>query len=411
MKKLRNSFVYILSLLLVVLVAACKKMDDYKKYIEDNPVITYTGKVDSVKIYPGENRVLITGLLVSDPKIVEARIYWNSQEDSVVIPIIRNSGVDTLKAYINNLNDAVYNFEIVTFDHLGNKSVRVYAIGRAYGENYRLSLLNRPALEANTDGEGVTTVSFSNLDANSGALSTELKYSTELAGEASVSIPLSSTSIQLPEDYKVGTPLNYRTKYLPDTLAIDTFYTDYNQINVKRYVTDIYLANTSYPFATSACSGSRWCTPSAWITNAAVRNFTTNGVSYGGVDANQSHRLSMEAGWSTTLVSITNGKIYQSPVLPAGEYELQVTVNSVGSTGAFYIAAALGSTLPDISNFSTDALAYVSFTGKSGVSSIKFTLTEEQQVSLGFVGTLVGTSSTGQYWKAESVRLKYLELN
>ncbi|VTR55252.1 DUF4998 domain-containing protein [Sphingobacterium thalpophilum] len=408
MKKWTYSFMYV-ALLVMVLAAACKKMDDYKKYIADRPVITYTGKVDSVKVYPGENRVMIKGLLVSDPKIVEVRIYWNSRQDSLVVPVKRSAGVDTLKAYINNLGDGVYNFEIVTFDQQKNKSVRVYAIGRSYGENYQLSLLNRPALEANTGSNGLTSISFSSLDANSGAQSTEIKYTKITGGEAVVSLPLSQASLQLPSDYKIGTALAYRTKYLPDTLAIDTFYTEYSRINVRRYVTDLYLANTAFPFATSACSGSRWCTPAGWTLNAAARNFTVNGISYGGVDANQGYRLSMEAGWSTTLLSITNGKMYQSPVLPAGEYELEVTVNSVGSTGSFYLAAAVGNSLPDIGNLAQEAIGYVSFTGKSGVSSIKFRLDKEQQVSMGFVCTLVGSASNGQYWKAEGIRLKYLE--
>jgi hypothetical protein len=410
MKKWTYNFVYI-ALCLIVVISACQKMDDYKKYIADNPVITYTGKVDSVKVYPGENRVMIKGLLVSDPKIVEVRIYWNSRRDSLVVPIKRTAGVDTLKAYINNLADAVYNFELVTFDQQKNKSVRVYAIGRAYGQNYQLSLLNRPALEANTGSNGVTTISFSNLDANSGAQSTEVKYTTANGTEAKLSLPLTQASLQLPSDYKIGTALSYRTKYLPDTLAIDTFYTEYSRINVRRYVTDLYLVNSTYPFATLGCSGSRWCTPSGWTLNSAVRNFTLNGVSYGGVDANQGYRLSMEAGWSTTLLSITNGKMYQSPILPAGEYELEATINSVGTTGSFYLAAALGNSLPDIGDLASNAIRYISFTGKSGVSSIKFTLEKEQQVSLGFVCTLVGSASNGQYWKAEGVRLKYLETN
>ncbi len=327
------------------------------------------------------------------------------------MPIKRTAGVDTLKAYINNLADAVYNFELVTFDQQKNKSVRVYAIGRAYGQNYQLSLLNRPALEANTGSNGVTTISFSNLDANSGAQSTEVKYTTANGAEAKLSLPLTQASLQLPSDYKIGTALSYRTKYLPDTLAIDTFYTEYSRINVRRYVTDLYLVNSAYPFATLGCSGSRWCTPSGWTLNSAVRNFTLNGVSYGGVDANQGYRLSMEAGWSTTLLSITNGKMYQSPILPAGEYELEATINSVGTTGSFYLAAALGNSLPDIGDLASNAIRYISFRGKSGVSSIKFTLEKEQQVSLGFVCTLVGSASNGQYWKAEGVRLKYLETN
>src|SRR5690606_6290460 len=103
-------------------VESCKKMDDYKQYIADKPVITYTGKIDSVKVFSGNNRVVVQGLLTADPKIVEARIYWDNRRDSLVLPIQRSADVDTIRAEITNLEDRIYNFDIVTYDNQGNKS-------------------------------------------------------------------------------------------------------------------------------------------------------------------------------------------------------------------------------------------------------------------------------------------------
>lgn len=410
MKILDFKFI-VLAIIAVMAIYSCREMDDYKKYIEGDPVINYTGKVDSVEVYPGHNRLVLKGLMVSDPNIVEARVFWNSGRDSLVIPVTRTSGVDTLVAQISNLPEGVYNFEIMTYNHLGDKSVKTYKIGRSYGENYRLSLMNRPPIGATTDANGTTIATFSELDAESGAFGTDIKYTTTADLEKIIVLPLSSTSLTLPEDYKEGTALHYRTKYLPDSLAIDTFYTDYVALNVRRYVTEQYLANYAAPFATSVCSGSRWCIPSDWIVNDAAKNFTTGGVKYGGVDANQSHRLSMEAGWSTTLVSFTNGKIYQTAVLPAGEYDFEVNINGAGTSGSFYIVAAEGSEIPNIEDLADGAISYLSFVGKNGTQSIKFTLVEPTTVSLGFVGSLTGSSSTGQYWKVQSVALKHLQLN
>ena len=54
-------------LLLAGTYMACTKSDDYKKFTAKGE-ISYTGKLDSVKIMSGNNRVYIRGLFLSDPK-------------------------------------------------------------------------------------------------------------------------------------------------------------------------------------------------------------------------------------------------------------------------------------------------------------------------------------------------------
>jgi hypothetical protein len=62
---------------------SCTKWDDYKKYTADGEII-YAGKLDSVKVLSGKNRVRVVGKLNADPKISSVKIFWNQNADSLV---------------------------------------------------------------------------------------------------------------------------------------------------------------------------------------------------------------------------------------------------------------------------------------------------------------------------------------
>jgi hypothetical protein len=76
----------IITLCMIAAFGACRKMDDYKdKYLSEGS-ITYAGKIDSVKAHPGDGRIMLSGLLIADPKITQLRIYWNNKADSFTLP-------------------------------------------------------------------------------------------------------------------------------------------------------------------------------------------------------------------------------------------------------------------------------------------------------------------------------------
>src|SRR5690606_17809370 len=123
--------------------------EGYKDFLKDGET-SYTGKIDSLEVLSGRNRVNVKGLFISDPKISECRIYWNSGSDSISVPVTRTQNVDTLDVIIDNLPENIYSFEVRTFDALGNKSVAVSKIGTVYGNRYQTSLYNRPEVSSKT---------------------------------------------------------------------------------------------------------------------------------------------------------------------------------------------------------------------------------------------------------------------
>ncbi len=218
-----------LGIISFLMIASCAKMDDYKKFAEGGE-ISYTGKIDSVQVFSGDERVFIQGLFRSDPKVTGCIIYWNSLQDSVVIPVTRTGNVDTMKQYIS-LPENLYNFQIHTFDALGNKSVAVYAVGRAYGDAYKASISNRLIISAMPNNNNQVKIMWRNMDRTLGPIGTEVEYTDLNNNKQIVYTDLGQDSTVLP-NFKLGTEFSYTTLFVPDTSCIDTFKTTYQSVEV-----------------------------------------------------------------------------------------------------------------------------------------------------------------------------------
>ena len=66
MKQFIKHTPYLMSLLMLLGITSCTKMDEYLKYT-DGKEILYTGIPDSIAMYSGYNRVVFRGVLASDP--------------------------------------------------------------------------------------------------------------------------------------------------------------------------------------------------------------------------------------------------------------------------------------------------------------------------------------------------------
>jgi hypothetical protein len=124
----------------------CSGMDEYLKYTGGKELV-YPGKVDSVIFHSGRDRVVFTGLLISDPNIRKVNIYWNNKNDSIVLNVQRTSGIDSLTANIP-LPEGVYNFQVYSYDSEGRSSIVTEAMGNSYGAIYERGLYDRPVKNA-----------------------------------------------------------------------------------------------------------------------------------------------------------------------------------------------------------------------------------------------------------------------
>jgi len=392
--------------------SACTKMDDYKKKYEPNGAIIYPGKLDSVQVFSGKNRVLLTGLFTSDPKIVKYRVYWNSKQDSIETPVTRTSGVDTAKLVIPNLPEGTMTFEVRTFDNGGHISVPVTLAANVYGTLYQSSLINRGIIAVKLQTDGSALINWADVNADDGLVSMELKY-TDAANKQRDTVIVSQPtglSTSLPK-FNAGKTLSYRTGFKPNKTAIDTFYADYVDQKVID-VTNAYLLNTG-PFQRNTFDG-RWGTLAApWITNAAAKN--KDGGTNGGYSSDGGGTINWET-WNNTPV--VNGIVYQatSSQLSAGSYTVSFDAYSeVQSNSSVYcVAAAGGNGIPILADLSTALGSVKMYNGaKAGTTSpssrdvktFTFTLSSPQVVSIGFLGNLVGNGNPGNYFTVFNIKL------
>lgn len=204
----------------MMIFAGCSKMDAYLD-IAGREEIAYTGRVDSLKVLPGDGRLKLTWLLISDPKITGVTIYYNSKRDSVIIPVKRSQGVDSMYYLFSNMQEGTYSFEVYTWNNSGSRSVPAYITGRAYGNIYKNSLLNRALTDAAiSDGNVILSWGM----AEETVTGMEVTYTNNAGAAVTVKAPRTATSTTL-TDYRPGSSFSYRTLFRPDTLCIDTFYT------------------------------------------------------------------------------------------------------------------------------------------------------------------------------------------
>lgn len=215
---------------LLLLFAACSKMDDtYKEFIK-NGEIPYAGSVDSVKVFPGDKRIKLSWL-VSDPRVTKTKIYWNNNSDSMDIVLKRQYDVDSVSVILAPMAEGAYSFDIFTFDEEGNKSIKVSTTGQVYGERYVSSLLPRPVKSA-LYSDGQVAISWGSADTH--VTGTKIRYTDADGIIQQVTVPVDSNNTLLPNfNFSDNNDLAYTTVYLPDSSAIDLFETAYETIPVK----------------------------------------------------------------------------------------------------------------------------------------------------------------------------------
>lgn len=216
----------VLAVLCIAILYSCSKMDaTYADFIKDGEIV-YTGKVDSIKTHPGNNRLGLSMLLISDPKISKVKVFWNtgSQPDSTEKAVQRTPGTDTVRFYFDKMPEGTFTFYIYTYDNLGHKSVKTDVIGDVYGEKYIAQLVNR-AIKTTTYSEADKTAQIKWFGVGPDVVGEQIIY-TDTQG-AVIDMVAVTDSVTILPGWKKGNAFQFRTLYKPTQNAIDTFYSNY----------------------------------------------------------------------------------------------------------------------------------------------------------------------------------------
>jgi hypothetical protein len=214
---------YLFFILAVCLIMACSKMEDtYAEFIKDGEIV-YTGRVDSLKVYPGRNRIQLSWLLISDTKITRCKVFWNDGADMLEIPVQRSAGIDTITVMLTGMAERTYTFDVFTYDNDGHSSIKSDTIGAVYGDVFAASLFNRPLKSVAFSAD---TARLEWAGASAQSESVQLNYIDNTNTPRTIVVPRLESKTNLPK-FKKGNSFQYRTLYLPEKNAIDTFFTAY----------------------------------------------------------------------------------------------------------------------------------------------------------------------------------------
>jgi hypothetical protein len=197
------------------ILTSCTKMDDtLKPYLADGERY-YPGKPSEIELHSGRNRVEVQFQQNLDPNIVKYVIYWNDKANSVTA--LATPGVGIMKTIIPGLKEQSYNFEIVSFDKLGNSSLATLKSGKAYGAVYESELLNRGLTIANT----LAGLELNFSSAETFNVATEVTYTNTLGQKSTVSVPSSVNTYTITDNN--GKQIELKSAFVPNN-GIDTFY-------------------------------------------------------------------------------------------------------------------------------------------------------------------------------------------
>lgn len=245
MKNIR--YIYYCLIVAVCAFFSCSDMDDNLQEFVKGGEINYTKRADSVAVYPGEERVKLSFVGLGS-KVNKVKIYWNHKSASMEVPVTSTNG--RMDVIIPDLAEGGYSFDIYTYDKSGNISIPQTVIGNVYGGNYNSTLRVRTIKGSNVK-RGVGLINW--FTSPSGAISDEIKYTDNTGVDRVVYAPASEGVASLP-NFESGLTITYRTLFLPEPHAIDTFYTE----SVSREVIRVPALLDRTKFANVKLPGDRW---------------------------------------------------------------------------------------------------------------------------------------------------------
>ncbi|WP_109700601.1 DUF4998 domain-containing protein [Chitinophaga deserti] len=215
MKYILHAFSY---LCILTMAASCDKFTDiHKPFIEGGEII-YAVKPDSVVFIAGKERLLMRLWMENGQNIKNIIVSWNGGADSLIIPMKLKTGRDSIETLLPNLVEKAYSFNIYAVDGFGHRSLTYTQFGTTFGDAYAGSLQNRRLKKISlTETEGLLEW-FAPAE---GMILNEVKFINRRGTDTTVRFASSSFSVGI--DAPGGTTFQYRSLYIPQSEAIDTF--------------------------------------------------------------------------------------------------------------------------------------------------------------------------------------------
>jgi hypothetical protein len=199
----------------------------HQKYLDEGEKV-YTGKIDSLAYFKGNQRVKFTWKINPDPRIDRTVFSWlqNDKDTAATVSINREElGWEALHLEtILNVREGIYTFKVVTMDSEGNKSLSDERTVQIYGPEYISKIINRSVTSASvTAGEWAINWGL----VGSSAIQYTTVYYTDYTNPSqpvakSIRVANNQTSTQITG--VLNDSISVSTAYLPDKQTLDTLF-------------------------------------------------------------------------------------------------------------------------------------------------------------------------------------------
>lgn len=210
-------------------IVGCTGMNDkHDMYLQEGE-IDYIGRVDSARILPGNQRFKLRYWL-TDPRAKVMKIYWSQKQDSLIVPILTHQPKDSIEITIGDAQKIIpennYTIQIINTDGGRLSSILFEKIGNVYGPKYQASIASRLyTLVKYTVLNSVVTISWAGITSDK-EIGLEISYfspdNTPIKTRLTTAAVGTSTILT---NVNKSKGITYRTLFLPEKTAIDTFYT------------------------------------------------------------------------------------------------------------------------------------------------------------------------------------------
>lgn len=235
---------YIVSVAACFFFCDCTGIDEtYKEFLEDSDVL-YPGKVDSVKVATGKERIKFNMLLSSDPKVKKVRIYWNDKLDYIDTEVIPEEIGTRKDILIPKINEGEHTFFIYTYDAHEQVSVPTEVVTKVYGERFQQKLSNRSIQSSARYIGNDVEITWDAVNVSYADVTTEVTYEKNDGSKVTVNVA-SNESKTILSDYNPENPFTYKTYILPDSSCMDRFVVEEQVQHVISYYDDLKIANWS----------------------------------------------------------------------------------------------------------------------------------------------------------------------
>lgn len=229
MKYILHAFTY---LCILTAVASCDKFTDiHKEFIEGGEII-YAVKPDSVVFIAGKERLKMKLWMENGQNIKHVVVLWNGGVDSLIIPLKLNTGRDSIEAVINGLEEKAYAFNIYSMDNFGHRSLMYTQFGTTFGDGYAATVQNRRLKKVSLSETAGILEWFAPAE---GMILNEIKFVNSRGTDTVVRYPSSSFNMAI--EALSLTTFQYRSLFIPQSEAIDTFYSDWASDVLPEYFT------------------------------------------------------------------------------------------------------------------------------------------------------------------------------